>query len=181
MKPNFQRHFLFFCFLAVSAFALESDSPTAPMIDRVGFPKDYREFEVVRKVNNKEEKKVVTVYANKPAASVKVLTELPYPNGAVFVMETARARTNASGDMIFDPRGNLQPGKVLGLHVMRRESGFGKEYGKLRAGEWEFVEYESEGGFITEPAKSFDCAKCHMNSGKRDFVMRGRFPAEETK
>ena len=66
---------------------------------------------------------------------------------------------------------------MLGLHVMRREQGFGEAYGKNRTGEWEYVEYRADETYITPPQKSFACAECHVKAGReRDFVYRGGFP-----
>ena len=71
---------------------------------------------------------------------------------------------------------------MLGLHVMRREQGFGESYGKNRTGEWEYVEYRADETYITPPQKSFACAECHVKAGReRDFVYRGRLPADPSK
>jgi hypothetical protein len=65
---------------------------------------------------------------------------------------------------------------------MRREKGFGEAYGKNRTGEWEYVEYRADKSYITAPQKSFACAECHVKAGReRDFVYRGRLPADEGK
>ena len=81
-----------------------------------------------------------------------------------------------------DDQGNFRKDQVLGLHVMRREKGFGEAYGKNRTGEWEYVEYRADGSYITPPQKSSSCAECHVKAGReRDFVYRGRFPAEGKK
>jgi len=147
----------------------------APAEDRVGFPKDYRAtFQVLRVVDKPDEGKVVTVYGNKQASSVTTTNQLPYPYNSVLVMETAKAQR--------DPEGHARPGPVLGLHVMRRGKGFGETYGKDRAGEWEFVQYDPDGSFITPPPKSGSCAQCHAKAGPgRDFVYRARFTWEEKK
>jgi chitinase len=147
-----------------------SDDPPAPDEDRVGFPKDYAtRFEVLRRVERLEKKQVVTVYGDERAASVRRAADLPYPYGSVIVMETAEARTGEGG--------KTSKGEVVGLHVMRREKGFGEAYGKNRTGEWEYVEYRADGSYITPPRKSFACAECHVKAGAdRDYVYRGRLP-----
>ncbi|HEV3026036.1 MAG TPA: glycosyl hydrolase family 18 protein, partial [Planctomycetota bacterium] len=149
--------------------------PPAPEEDRVGFPKDYEKvFEVLRTVERPEKQQVVTVFGNDRAASVRGAGDLPYPYGSVIVMETAGAMK--------DDQGKLHKGDVVGLHVMRREKGFGEAYGKSRTGEWEYVEYRADGTYITPPRKSFACAECHVKAGaERDFVYRGRLPENEAK
>lgn len=152
--------------------------PPAPIEDRVGFPTAYEAtFQVLRTVNKEKEQKVVTVFGNGQAASVTNAAQLPYPYGAVLVMETASALRDADGRPLQDGKGNIRKDKVLGLHVMRRGKDFGEAYGTNRAGEWEFVEYRPDGSHLTQPPKSGACAACHLKAGeRRDFVYRGRLP-----
>ncbi len=104
---------------------------------------------------------------------------MPYPYGSIIVMETAGALKDAQGKPLLDADGHYRADKVAGLHVMRREKGFGEAYGKNRTGEWEYVEYQPDGSYITPPKRSFACAECHVKAGRpRDFVYRGRLPAE---
>ena len=152
--------------------------PPAPHEDRVGFPKDYaKTFEVLRTVERPEKQQVVTVFGNERAASVRRIEDLPYPYGSVIVMETAGALKGEQGKPRLDDKGRVRKGDVVGLHVMRREKGFGEAYGKNRTGDWEYVEYRPDGTYITPPRKSFACAECHVKAGRdRDFVYRGRLP-----
>jgi hypothetical protein len=163
-------------FLGTCLFAADSPTAPAPTKDRVGFPTDYRKtFQVLRVVNRPEKKQVVTIYGNKEASAVKEPGELPYPYGTVIVMETASAKLDSSGIPSKDEHGNFLAGDAVGMHVMRREKGFGEAYENARAGEWEFVEYKPDGTFITPPAKSAACSECHVKAGaKRDFVYQAR-------
>jgi hypothetical protein len=91
-------------------------------------------------------------------------------------METAKALLDAQGQPVLDAKGAARKTEVLGLHVSRRGPGFGETYGKNRAGEWEFVEYNPDGTYKTAPQKSATCAECHVKAGvQRDFVYQGRF------
>jgi len=93
-------------------------------------------------------------------------------------METAKILLDAQGQPVLDAKGAARKTEVLGLHVSRRGPGFGETYGKNRAGEWEFVEYNSDGTYKTAPQKSATCAECHVKAGvQRDFVYQGRFPS----
>jgi Cytochrome P460 len=162
--------------LAATVLAAGEDPP-APDVDRVGFPRDYREtFTVLRRVNREEKQQVVTVYGNRAAATVERADQLPYPYGSIIAMETASALKDDRGKPQLDDEGHYRAGPVSGLHVMRREKGFGEAYGKNRTGEWEYAEYRADGTYITPPRRSFACAECHTKAGaKRDFVYRGRF------
>ena len=159
--------------------AADSSTDPAPASDRVGFPKDYQaKYEVLRTFVRTKEMKIVTVYGNAQAASVTNAAQLPYPYGSVFVMETSEAVRDAEDKPVLDAKGEMQKGKVAGLHVMRREKNFGEAYAKNRTAEWEYVEYAADGSYITPAAKSAACAACHVKAGAdRDFVYRGRFPA----
>lgn len=169
-------------FAAVFAVSAEDSTPRpepapAPKQDRVGFPKDYAAtFQVLRTVERDQGAKVVTVYGNSAAASVTNKSQLPYPYGAVIVMETAATRRDDAGKPFKDASGKLEKDKVLGMHVMRKEKGFGEAYQGKRSGEWEYVEYRADGSYLTPPAKSASCSECHVKAGKdKDFVYRGRF------
>jgi hypothetical protein len=170
---------LLLVFVASIVLAGQSENASAPGTDRVGLPKDYPEkFTVLRAVNKESEQKVVTVFGNEPAASVHQAGDLPYPYGSIIVMETARALKDAQGKPQLDDKDGFRRGEVTGIHVMRRERGFGEAYGTSRSGEWEYVEYRPDGSYLTPPQKSFTCAECHLKAGpQRDFVYRGRLPA----
>ena len=115
---------------------------------------------------------------SRPPPSNK-FSDLPYPYGSVIVMETARALKDSQGKPQLDAQGGFRRGEVTGLHVMRRERGFGEAYGPNRSGEWEYVEYRPDGTYLTPPQKSFSCAQCHLKAGpQRDFVYHGRLAAE---
>src|SRR5262249_21220262 len=156
----------------VLVLAEQSVDLSAPIVDRVGFPEGYQQkFQVLRTFNKKEQQQVVTIYGNDLAASITRTNDLPYPYGSVIVMETANALKDSDGKPVADDKGIYRKDKAVGLHLMRREKGFGEAYGENRAGDWEFVEYRPDKSYITPPEKSFTCAQCHIKAGKeRDFV-----------
>lgn len=158
-----------------------AEHASAPVLDRVGFPKGYRDtYVVLRRENRAKKHQIVTSYGNLAAASVESKEQLPYPYGSVFVLETADAVKDPGGQPLLDADGFYQRGPVTGLHVMRREKGFGEAYGGNRTGEWEYVEYKSDGSYITAPKNSAACAACHIKAGpERDWIFRGRFPSKE--
>jgi GH18 family chitinase len=160
-----------------------SADPPASKEDRVGFPKDYsKTFEVLRTVERPEKQQIVTVFGNERAASVRRSADLPYPYGSVIVMETAAAIRDEQGKPRVDDKRQFRKGGVVGLHVMRREKGFGEAYGENRTGEWEYVEYHADGSYITPPNKSSACAACHVKAGRdRDFVYGGRLIENATR
>jgi hypothetical protein len=153
--------------LAIVAQLGFSDGSPVPAKDRVGFPEGYQQsYSVLRSFVKEKQQQLVTVYGNQLAASVTETRQLPYPYGSILVMETAS----------FLKSEKKSKGKIVGLHVMRREQGFGEGYDKNRTGEWEYVEYRADKSYITPPQSSSVCAECHVKAGSaRDFVYRGRF------
>ena len=150
--------------------------------ERVPFPKDYQtRFQEIRASNKTAQTQLGTIYANPIAAAVRDLSQLPYPNGSVIVMEWAEPIKDANGELLVEPNGNWKKGRVVRVDVMRREQGYGAAYGEKRAGEWEFASYRSDGSLLTPPPNLTSCAECHAKAASRDFVFRGRFPPIEAR
>ncbi len=147
---------------------LSQDLP-APKVDRVGFPKGYQSaFRQLRTTDSADAKTVIVVYGNPPAASAK---GGKYPYGSVIVMETWSTLQDAQKNVQLDGAGRFRRDKVTGLHVMRKEHGFGEAYRENRTGEWEYVEYRPDGTYITPPGASAKCASCHLKAGEaKEFV-----------
>ena len=149
-------------------------NPPAPSIDRVGFPADYKNWTVMYIFDRPDNKSVRTVYANEQGLTIDNLGQYPY--GAIIAMETWRSLQDAAGTPILDERGRFQkdPAATPNLFVMRKERGFGVDYGENRNGEWEYVAYRPDGTFQTAPQNSFACAVCHLQAGQsKDWVFRG--------
>lgn len=173
-----QRSLLLLLLLAGSAPAAETARQPGPQSEHVPFPQEYAAaFQVVRAANKTAQTKLGTIYANAAAAAVKDLAQLPYPDGAIFVMEWADPARDAKGGLLVDAAGNWQKGEVTRIDVMRRQKDFGAVYGEKRAGEWEFASYQPDGTPLSPAPDLTACAACHTQARERDFVFRGRFPA----
>jgi len=159
--------------LALTIFPARSEDPPAPAVDRVGFPKDYQAaFRRLRSSENGDAKTVIAVYGNVAAAARQ---DGNYPYGSVIVMETWSTRQDAAKKVLLDEAGHFRKDHVTGLHVMRKERGFGEAYRENRTGEWEYVEYRPDGSYITPPAASAKCSSCHLKAGAaKDFVFGGK-------
>jgi ketosteroid isomerase-like protein len=121
--------------------------------------------------------RVTTTYANSLAASVGAIGQIPYPDGAVLVMEYATSLKDGEGELLRDSKGALLKGEVVRVDVMRKGRDFGGPYGDRRAGEWEFSSFRRDGSALVTPANGADCAACHRNAGAdKDFVFRSRAP-----
>jgi Cytochrome P460 len=175
------RRLLFVAAMVPAVVIVVGQVHAADPADRVGFPRAYKNFTVLRATNVVQQNRLGTIYANGPAASLHDLAKLPYPNGSVIVMEWATPLTAADGTPLTGRDGLWQKGEIVRLDVMRREAGYGAVYGGKRAGEWEFASYKADGSPIEPTVEASACAACHSKPGTaRDFVFRGRFPSLDT-
>lgn len=159
------------------AFGLMAQTnPPAPTVDRVGFPTDYTtNMKLLYRYDRPDNKSVRTVYANDAVFSVTTATQNEYLYGSIIVMETWRSLQDSQGNPLLDANGRYQkdPAATPTLFVMRKEKGFGVDYGPNRNGEWEYVAYRPDGTYNTTPQNSFSCAICHLQATQwRDWVFR---------
>ena len=148
------------------------------MPDRVGFPENYStKLTLLSSTVRDQEPAVISVYGNVVATSVTSEQALPYPDGAVIVMEWANALKDAAGAPVRDAGGQGAQGRGSAVDVMRRGENFGQIYGENRAGSWEFMSYRPDGSAFKSPAGFVECAQCHAKAGAaKDFVFRLRVP-----
>jgi len=147
------------------------------MVDRVGFPANYQTTMNVLYVFDRPDNKTIRrIYANDPVFRVQHDgSQSNYPYGSVLIMETWATLKDAAGNPILDANGRYQkdPAATTNVAVMRKEKGFGVDYGPNRNGEWEYVSYTPSGGYATMPQNSFVCAICHLQAGQgKDWVSR---------
>lgn len=156
------------CFLGSAA--------AVPEADRVGLPRDYAtQFKILSGTVYDEAHGLTTVYGNELAASGAQGEHANYPYGAVILMEFAEPQRDGEDQLLRDARGQLLPGKIAHIDVMRRGAGYGAGYGDNRAGEWEFASYASDGSVRVSAAQGERCAGCHRKAGaEKDFVYRLR-------
>ncbi len=144
----------------------------APSVDRVGFPKGYREqFKKLFTLDRADVKQVRVVYGNELAAQVPANGMFPY--GSVLVMEIYNAKLDALGNPVLSSEGRYRPAELVSVLVQRKEQGFGVDYGSLRNGEWEFGSYKEDGTYLRQPNETGACAECHFQAGsQRDYAFR---------
>ena len=137
--------FIWLASLFAALLLAQAQNSPRPGGERITFPGEYQDkYQVLRLVDREEKKQVVTVYGNDAAASIKNTEQLPYPYGSIIVMETSSALKDSHGKVVLDEKGRYRKDKVLGLHVMRKERGFGDGYHENRTGEWEYVEFQPD-------------------------------------
>jgi plastocyanin len=158
----------------------QQQTPPAPVVDRVGFPTDYRnQFVPLFAFDRPDARQIRLIYGNHTASNA--VKGQPYPYGTVLVMETYRAAADASGAIARDANGRFIRDALTGIFVMRKERGYGVEYEQNRTGEWEYVAYRPDGTHQTQPRDSWTCANCHlMATANRDWVFRGHMIHERT-
>src|SRR5260370_38847499 len=68
------------------------------------------------------------------------------------------------------------PGAVPNIFVMRKEQGFGADYGLIRNGEWEYVAYHPDGSYSTPASGTGSCAACHLTGASGTTPPPGGVP-----
>jgi len=154
---------------------VNAQNPPAPTVDRVGFPTNYQNMGILYVFDRPDAKGIRTAYANDLALGVQNGSQNNYPYGSVIVMENWAALLDAQGNPILDANGRFQknPAATPTINVMRKEKGFGVDYGPNQGGEWEYVSYMPDGAYATMPQGSYVCAICHLQAGQgKDWVFR---------
>ena len=151
----------------------QSQSLPAPIVDRVGFPAGYQQtFIKVYTFDNYQSRSVLAMWANPTAASVTPETVYKFPYGSIIIMETSAAARDANGEPVLDANGRfvIADGAVPSVAVMRKEKGFGVDYGIIRNGEWEYASYRADGTTATPPSATGICAACHLTGASATGV-----------
>jgi plastocyanin len=132
-------------------------------MDRVGFPTNYQQtFKKMYSFDNNQNRQVRVIWANDVAQTVDPGQQWSFPYGSVLLFESWNPKLDANGDPELDPDGRFIPTTLTTIFAMRKERGFGAEYGPIRNGEWEYVSYNPDGTLATAPANSGSCALCHQ-------------------
>jgi ketosteroid isomerase-like protein len=142
--------------------------------DRVGFPAGYlSSLELLSVTARADGSEIMTTFANSLASSAIKSGKVPYPDGAVILMEFALPSRDGEGQVLRDSSGKPVKGEIAHIDVMRRGEGFGAAYGDNRAGNWEFASYARDGKTLIAPASAGHCAACHQRAGAaKDYVFR---------
>jgi len=154
-------------FLVAGSFLFvgRTQSLPAPTVDRVGFPTGYQQtFAKVFTFDNSQSRSVLVMWANPAATGVRADTVHKFPYGSIIIMETWPATLDANGNPVLDANGRfmMAAGATPSVAVMRKEKGFGVDYGILRTGEWEYASYHADGSTATPPSATGICAECHL-------------------
>jgi hypothetical protein len=159
-------------FLALASSWALADGGAA---ERAAFPADYAQrLQQQGEPMHSERSGVTTVYANELAAKAAKAGTLPFPDGAVIVMEFASPLKDEQGRLRRDARGVLLKGGILHVDVMARGPA-AVESAASRAGRWSFASYGPDGKVLVTPEGAASCADCHRNVGAdKDFVFRKR-------
>ncbi len=152
--------------LSAAGLLLVGQAPTLPgtSVDRIGFPKDYQTtFKQLYVFDNDANRQIRVVWANDIAMTVDATQPVTFPYGSILLFESYPAVLDSAGNPVLDDNGRFVRGNLTTVFAMKKDKGFGSEYGPIRNGEWEYVSYNPDGTTATAPANSGSCALCHMN------------------
>jgi hypothetical protein len=119
---------------AVSRFNVaKTQALPAPTVDRVGFPTNYQStFVKLYTFDNFQNRQIRVVWANPIAASVRPSNVYNFPYGSIILFESYSVQEDANGEPMLDGNGRFMQNKLTTLFVMRKEQGFGVDYGLIR-------------------------------------------------
>ena len=175
-------------FLSAARLVLVGQAPTLPgtSADRIGFPKDYQStYKQLYVFDNFQNRQIRAVWANDIAQTVDPAQPWNFPYGSTLLFESYPAVLDGNGEPVVDGDGRYVRGNLTTIFAMKKDKGFGAEYGPIRNGEWEYVAYTPTGALSTTPANSGGCALCHLTgssaaltnnlppiNAKNDYVFR---------
>src|ERR1043166_653790 len=185
-----KRLLLVVCTLLLSAtgLVLVGQAPALPgtSADRIGFPANYKTtFKELYALDNNQNQQVRVIWANDMALTVDSSQPWNFPYGSILLFEDYPTVPDANGNPTLDENGRFVRAPLRTIFAMKKDKGFGSEYGPIRNGEWEYVSYLPDGSFATTPANSGGCALCHLQgssaaltnnlpaiNAKNDYVFR---------
>src|SRR5260370_3264037 len=107
-------------------------TPPAPTVDRVFFPADYQNWQVLYTIDRPDNKQQRVIYGNDLAAAVIRGGEWDYPQGSILVMETWPTVQDDQGNPVRDENGRfVKMGDTYAgtVFVSRKGPQLGGEYG----------------------------------------------------
>src|SRR3989442_8053966 len=141
--------------LAASGLNLVGQALPGTSADRIGFPTNYKTtFKQIYVLDNTQNQQVRAIWANDIALTVDPTQAWNFPYGSVLLFEDYPTIPDASGNPTLDENGRFVKGNLRTIFAMKKDKGFGAEYGPVRNGEWEYVSYLPDGSFGTAPAAS---------------------------
>jgi plastocyanin len=165
---------------------LISQAPPGTSMDRIGFPQNYQTtFKKMYSLDNNQNRQIRVIWANDVAQTVNPNQPWNFPYGSILLFESYAPQLNDAGDPVLDDNGRFIPTDLQTIFVMKKDQGFGAEYGPVRNGEWEYVSYNPDGSYATPPSGTGACALCHLqassaslssnlppSNGTNDYVFR---------
>src|SRR5258707_8221508 len=90
-----------------------SQALPAPLVDRVGFPADYKStFIKLYTLDNFQNRQIRVVWGNTTAASVSPGKVFKFPHGSIILFESFTVMEDASGEPMLDADGRFIPNNL---------------------------------------------------------------------
>jgi plastocyanin len=150
---------------------LIGQAPPGTSMDRIGFPKNYQTtYKKMYTLDNNQNRQIRVIWANDVAQTVNPNQPWNFPYGSILLFESYAPQLDANGDPVLSDSGRFVPTDLQTVFVMKKDQGFGAEYGPVRNGEWEYVSYNPDGSYATAPAGSGACALCHLQASSASLT-----------
>src|SRR5205085_175630 len=129
------------CFFAAGLLLLGQALP-GTSADRIGFPTNYKTtYKQMYAIDNTQNQQIRVIWANSIAQTVDPKQPWNFPYGSILLFEDYPIVPDADGNPTLDANGRFVRGELRTVFAMKKDKGFGSEYGPIRNGEWEYVSY----------------------------------------
>jgi hypothetical protein len=128
-------------FLSAAGLLLLGQAPALPgtSADRIGFPTNYKTtYKQLYALDNNQNQQVRVIWANDIAQTVDTSQPWNFPYGSILLFEDYPTVPDADGNPTLDANGRFMRGALRTIFAMKKDQGFGAEYGPIRNGEWEW-------------------------------------------
>jgi plastocyanin len=150
----------------------QGTTPPGTSADRIGYPQDYQStFKKLYTFDNNNNRQIRVIWANDAAQSVDAGQPWNFPYGSELIFESWTPQLDGDGNPVLDDDGRFIPTTLTTVFVMKKQQGFGAEYGPVRNGEWEYISYNPDGSFATAPSGTGACALCHLTGSSQPMTV----------
>ena len=138
--------------------------------DKISYPAGFDKGVLYGTVDRYDTKQYRELYTSKDVVDA-IKAGKPIPPGATLTMAIYKAQVDDKGVPVKGKDGHFQKGDPVAHMVMKKNTGWGAEYGDdIRNGEWEYQAFQSDGK-VNDKANLKTCFACHKPHAGQDFVI----------
>src|SRR5215467_2483759 len=114
---------------------LIGQAPPGTSMDRIGYPTGYQNtYKKLYTFDNNQNRQIRVIWGNDVAMKVDPNQPWNFPYGSILIFESVLPKLDDSGEPVLDENGRFIPTDLTTVFVMKKDKGFGSEYGPVRNG-----------------------------------------------